>query len=87
MTSNLAEALVEDFAEAGLAELVSPGKLKSYSGENVVEVLQEVVTGANGNEIEQIVIVSNGEVIETLNIEDEKFNDDFFRIMRTELNL
>ena len=75
---NLAEALVEDIAATGLAELVAPGILKAHEGDGLVELQQE----------DDLIRVydHSGDAIAEFNTADENFNESFLRTLATELN-
>ncbi len=74
---NLAEALAEDLAELGLAELVSPGELRSLDGSTRVELEQEG---------DLISIFENGDEIAQYSTSDDDFDTRFMGVVATSLN-
>lgn len=74
---NLAEALAADLADAGLAELVSPGSLRPLDGGNLVELEQEG---------DLIRVYENGDGIDELSTSDESFNEKLMVTLATALN-
>lgn len=74
---NLAEALAEDIADVGLAELVAPGSLKATESDTLVELEQES---------DLIRIYEGGEQIAEYSTSDEKFNEKLMATLATSLN-
>ena len=74
---NLAEALAEDIAEVGLAELVAPGSLKSTEGDTLVELEQDG---------DLITVFEGGEEIAEYSTSDEDFNGKLMATLATSLN-
>ena len=74
---NLAEALVEDIANVGLAELVNANSLKSIEGDTLVEIEQDD---------DLIRVYEGGEQIAEYSTSDEDFNKKFMATIATSLN-
>ena len=77
MTGDLADALTRDLADAGLAEQLGEGELKSLSSEDVLKVEQ------NGDVVE---LFENGDSILELNTQEVDFNERFIAAAATSLN-
>lgn len=74
---NLAEALAQDIAKEGLAELVSPGKLRSLDSDTLVELEQDD---------DSIVVYENGDLIAEHSTDDEDFSVKLMKTVATSLN-
>lgn len=75
--NNLAEAITEDIATEGLAELVSPGTLRSTDGDTVLELVQEDET---------VIAYENGDYIAEFPTSSESFSTDVMATIATSLN-
>lgn len=74
---NLAEALAQDIAKEGLAELVSRGKLRSLDSDTLVELEQDD---------DSIVVYENGDLIAEHSTDDEDFSVKLMKTVATSLN-
>lgn len=74
---NLASALAEDIAEAGLATLIDSTSLESLDCRTLIELEQD------GDTIE---VYENGDAIAEFSTSDEDFNDKFMATLATSLN-
>lgn len=74
---NLAEAIAANIGDAGLAELVAPGSLKSLEGNTLVELEQHGDT---------ISIYENGDSVADISTDDADFNDRLMAVVATALN-
>lgn len=74
---DLAEAITVDIASEGLAELVSPGTLRSTDGETVLELVQED---------EVVLAYENGDYIAEFSTLSEDFSANLMATVATSLN-
>lgn len=74
---NLAEALAQDIAKEGLAELVSRGKLRALDSDTLVELEQDD---------DSIVVYENGDLIAEHSTDDEDFSVKLMKTVATSLN-
>ena len=81
--SELARALVIDYAGLGLANAESDTSLRSLDGETLVE-LEQVNT--DGEPIEGLVVFVNGVAVETLLYDDVLFNEKLLDVIAGPLN-
>lgn len=81
--SDLAKALVIDFAELGMAVQESDSVLRSLDGANQVEL--ETVNDELGNAAALNIFV-NGDLVETVSYEDSSFNEKLIKIIAEPLN-
>lgn len=81
--SNLAKALVTDYADLGLALKETETSLRSLDGASLVEF--EGIEDSEGASI-GLKIFINGDYIESLSYEDETFNERLMKVIIEPLN-